>query len=77
MDETRIINLYNQGHSIDYIIGDLLISANRETKQWDKVNHVWHIKKPKYTRADISKFVYEVIYNEHMKIIRRGREYAK
>ena len=61
MNEEQVINLFKKGHSIDYIIGYLVVEWNRETKQFDEFTHQWLIKKPNYTRQEITKFVYNTL----------------
>lgn len=74
MDKQKILKMYDKGHSVDYIIGYMVIECNRETKQWDKLHHQWLIKKPKFTRQDISHLVYETLYKRHLEQIKKGEK---
>lgn len=74
MDEQKILKMYDEGHSIDYIIGFMFIEANRNIKQWDSIHHQWLIRKPNYSRQDISRFVYEIVYKRHLNQIKEGEK---
>ena len=68
----RILKLYDEGHSIDYIIGLLSVDLNKDAKQYDSLTREWLIKVPKYSRQEVCHLVYETIYERHLNRIKEG-----
>lgn len=77
MDEQVVLKMFDEGHSVDYIIGYLVVEWNKNTKQFDSLHHQWLINKPKYSRQDVTRFVYQTLLNRHLNVLKGGKVNAK
>ena len=77
MDENKVLELYDKGHSIDYIIGFIYADVCTTEKYFDRNTRELKIKPSGLTRQDVSSFVYKVIYNRHLERIKKGEFYVR
>lgn len=63
MNKNKIVEMFEKGYSIDYIIEQYYKELNRDLAPVSKKDNSYIVPKPHYTKKQCTKFVYKDLYD--------------